>query len=363
APGRPQHGDAVSGGGFDVDVVRIAPAGPYGDEREIQDRALDRIALDHDDIRAFFGDAVGQLRGVVDTQRLLLDPRVIDDVGGAPRLGAPCRRTARCPWALFRSAPPPPAVVLLGLRFGFHEVGTVLGVRAQPLRRPPHALLVLLVDEPVDRALEPLPRRLREVVALLEVEPGAVRAERLQPDLARLVVAGVPRDHRVGVPAFGLDVGDELQRRALAAERHLVDHAPEPSVVVLVARPQDVDALHHRRVVGPSVVVLEQRPDARRRVRHVERVTVFAHDAPPVAPDRGRTFPDYRVRFTSLAGRRPCPSTTSATTSTSSASRSTGRRPGTPPTWSISSSCARHGSASTRTRTRGWRSSPASATR
>src|SRR5262249_44425470 len=72
APGRPQHGDAVSGGGFDVDVVRIAPAGPYGDEREIQDRALDRIALDHDDIRAFFGDAVGQLRGVVDTQRLLL---------------------------------------------------------------------------------------------------------------------------------------------------------------------------------------------------------------------------------------------------------------------------------------------------
>src|SRR5262249_39699213 len=69
-----------------VDVVRIAPAGPYGDEREIQDRALDRIALDHDDIRAFFGDAVGQLRGVVDTQRLLLDPRVIDDVGEALEL-------------------------------------------------------------------------------------------------------------------------------------------------------------------------------------------------------------------------------------------------------------------------------------
>ena len=173
--------------------------------------------------------------------------------------------------------------MLLCRRFALHEVGTVLGVRGEPLAGTPHALFVLLVDEPVDRPFEPLPRRLREVVALLEVEARPVRSDRLQTDLAGLVVAGGLSDHRVRVAALGLDVRDQLEGGALATEGHLVDHAAEATVVVLVAGPEDVDALHHRRVVGPPFVVLEQRPDARCRMRHVERVPVLPHDVPPAA--------------------------------------------------------------------------------
>src|SRR6516225_7070344 len=57
------------------------------------------------------------------------------------------------------------------------EVGPVLGVLVEPRRRGPHARLVLLVDELVDRALEPAPRQLRQVVALLEVQPGMARVQ------------------------------------------------------------------------------------------------------------------------------------------------------------------------------------------
>jgi hypothetical protein len=88
----------------------------------------------------------------------------------------------------------------------------------------------------------------------------------------------------VYVYALRLDVGDQLERGAFATERHLVDHAAETPVVVLVAGPEDVDALDHGCVVGPALVVLEQRPDARRRVRYVERVPVFPHGVPPCCP-------------------------------------------------------------------------------
>src|SRR5207248_9994272 len=111
--------------------------------------------------------------------------------------------------------------VLLCRRFVLHEVGTVLGARGEPLAGAPHALLVLLVDEPVDRPLEPLPRRFREVIALLEVEARPVGSDRLETDLAGLVVAGCLSDHRVRVAALWLDVGDELERGALAPERPL----------------------------------------------------------------------------------------------------------------------------------------------
>src|SRR5215211_4446958 len=167
------------------------------------------------------------------------------------------------------------------LRLLIDQVGTVLGVRGEPLAGTAHAFLVLLVDEPVDRSLEPLPRWLREVVPLLEMEPRAIGIDRLEADLARLVVARVPGDHRVRVAALGFDVGDQLERGPFSPERHLVDHASEPAVVVLVAGPEDVYAFDHGGVVAPAVVVLEQRPDARRRMRYLERVAVLPHGAPP----------------------------------------------------------------------------------
>src|SRR5262249_18710155 len=115
------------------------------------------------------------------------------------------------------------------------EIGAVVGVLAEPGGRPPHALLVLLVDERVDLAFEPLERDAREVVRLVEREAGAVGAEWFEADVADLVVADLARDHRVRVAALGLDVAHQLERRALAAERHLVDDPAEPTVVVLVA--------------------------------------------------------------------------------------------------------------------------------
>ena len=69
------------------------------------------------------------------------------------------------------------------------EVGPVLGVLGQPGGGPAHALLVLLVDEPVDLPLEPLEGHRLEVVALVEGEAGAVGPERLEPDVTDLVVA------------------------------------------------------------------------------------------------------------------------------------------------------------------------------
>src|SRR5262245_58144589 len=148
--------------------------------------------------------------------------------------------------------------------------------------RPAHRVLVLAVDEPVDRALEPLPGDPGEVVALVEAEAGPVRAERLQPDVPDLIVARRAGDHRVRVAPLGLHGCDELERRALPAERHLEDDPPQPAVVIVVAGIQDVDALDHRRVVGPAVVVLEQRPDARSRMRHLEGVAMLAHENSPL---------------------------------------------------------------------------------
>ena len=63
---RPQHGDTAGGGGGDVDVVRVATAGADGREGELEDRALDGVALDDDHVRTFTFDALGELRRVVD---------------------------------------------------------------------------------------------------------------------------------------------------------------------------------------------------------------------------------------------------------------------------------------------------------
>ena len=128
-----------------------------------------------------------------------------------------------------------------------------------------HALLVLLVDEPVDRALEPTPWRLLQVVALVEREPRAVRAQRVETDVPDLVVAGrASRSSCTCSPRSGSTSLTSSSAEPLPTERHPVDHPAQPAVVVGVAGPQHVDALDHRRVVGPPVVVLEQRPDPRR---------------------------------------------------------------------------------------------------
>src|SRR5438093_8487876 len=110
-------------------------------------------------------------------------------------------------------------------------------MRREPIGEPLHRLLVLAVDEAVDRALEPAPRRAREVVALLEVQARAARA-RLEAHAAGLIVAGLAADHLVRVAARRLDLAHQLERGAAPAERHLVDPSAQQSVAARVAGPQ-----------------------------------------------------------------------------------------------------------------------------
>ena len=49
---RPQHRDALGGGGGDVDVVGVAPAGADGHERQVEDRALHAVGLDDEQVGA-----------------------------------------------------------------------------------------------------------------------------------------------------------------------------------------------------------------------------------------------------------------------------------------------------------------------
>src|SRR5439155_4238628 len=144
-------------------------------------------------------------------------------------------------------------------------------------------------------ALAVLERELLEVVALLEVQPRAVGSHRFEADLARLVVARVAADHGVRVAAFGFDFGHELEGRALAAERHLVDDPAQAAVVLLVARPQDVDLDHHRGVLRSPVIVLEQGPETPVAVGKVEVELVLSHPTSRLrisaaAPPRNRSM-------------------------------------------------------------------------
>ena len=91
-------------------------------------------------------------------------------------------------------------------RSGLDEVGTVLGVVAEVLRRGPHAVFVVLVDELVDsRGRCWRSRRSGDIVRF-----GPSGSRRMWP----IVVVAVVREHRVLVTTLGRDVGDQLERGA-----------------------------------------------------------------------------------------------------------------------------------------------------
>ena len=90
-PGARSTGMPLRGGGGDVDVGGVAAARADGDEREVEDRALHAVGLDDEQVGALGRDPLGELLGVVEAQRLVVDPRVEHDVGEA--LGA-CRGPA-----------------------------------------------------------------------------------------------------------------------------------------------------------------------------------------------------------------------------------------------------------------------------
>ena len=96
APGRAQHRDALGRRGRDVDVVGVAPARADRAQREVEHRPLDRVGLDDEQVGALGRDPLRELLAVVDAQRVLLDPRVVDDVGERlERRRVPRRGTAR----------------------------------------------------------------------------------------------------------------------------------------------------------------------------------------------------------------------------------------------------------------------------
>ena len=100
------------------------------------------------------------------------------------------------------------------------------------------------------------------------METRTDRVEGLEANAARLVVARLPGEHRVGVAALGLDLAHELEGAPAPPEGQPVDHAPQETVARGVARVDHLDREDHRRVLGPARVVLHQRPDASGRVRH-----------------------------------------------------------------------------------------------
>ena len=157
------------------------------------------------------------------------------------------------------------------------QVRAILGVRREPLREAPHRRFVLFVDEAIDRPLEPPPGGRHQVVSLLEVQARAARPERLEPDAARLIVARLAADHAIRVAARRLDLAHQLERRSAPAEGKPVAHPPQQAVAARVARPEHLDAEHHRGIVGPARVVLHQRPQPLGRMRKLDLVAVLAH--------------------------------------------------------------------------------------
>src|SRR5580765_3664081 len=111
-------------------------------------------------------------------------------------------------------------------RSAIDELGMELRMALEPRGRASHGLLVLLVDEPVDPALEPAQHGRLHVEALAEAEARAVRPDRLERDGAGQARA----DHEVVVADAGLHVPYELVRLAPSPERQRIDDAAEETV-------------------------------------------------------------------------------------------------------------------------------------
>ena len=90
----------------------------------------------------------------------------------AARTGPTTRRTpASSPSTSTNDSRGHAVPVWYGMSSGRSGRRRVVGVGGEPVAPGAHGFFVLLVDELVDRALEPLPRRRGQVVALLEVQP------------------------------------------------------------------------------------------------------------------------------------------------------------------------------------------------
>src|SRR5262249_9548298 len=95
-----------------------------------------------------------------------------------PGVGSERPARTRLAWPrLMRGARRDQAVVAL-----LDEVGPDLRMAREPRRRSLHGLLVLLVDEAIDRTLEPAQHRSPHVEALAEAETRPVRTLRLERD-------------------------------------------------------------------------------------------------------------------------------------------------------------------------------------
>ena len=89
APGTAEHGDAGLGGGGEIDVDRIAPGGGHEPHSRGEDLRADEVGFDDQRISPLGPDPLGQLGGVVDPQRVGVDPRVVDDVCAGPQAVEP----------------------------------------------------------------------------------------------------------------------------------------------------------------------------------------------------------------------------------------------------------------------------------
>ena len=95
AAGCTQHRDPRGGGARDVDVGGVTTTCADGAEREVEHRPLHRVALDDQQVGALGDDALGELLGLVEPQRPVVDPGVEHDVGEALERVEPLT-TERC---------------------------------------------------------------------------------------------------------------------------------------------------------------------------------------------------------------------------------------------------------------------------
>src|SRR5262249_27912814 len=110
------------------------------------------------------------------------------------------------------------------------QVGSELGMTREPGRGAAHRLLVLLVDEAIDRPLEPAQHRGPHVEALAEAQPRVVRPLRLEHDGTGETRA----EHDVVVALARSHVLHQLVRLAAPPEGERIDHLAQQPVAVRI---------------------------------------------------------------------------------------------------------------------------------